>query len=54
MGSMRIKCNDCEEKRKEIEEAGRNRVVSCDPLEGEEDKPESERMCEIVWEPIPI
>ena len=49
-----IKCSDCDSKREEIEEGGVFEVVSCEPLEGEEDRPMSERKCKIIWRPRPI
>jgi hypothetical protein len=49
MPSKVIKCKDCATETADIEEGGTFKVDSCEPLEGEEDKPEEERDCRIVW-----
>lgn len=46
MPSLEIPCEDCEEKKKEIELNGNNRVINCEPVL------ERDGWCIIEWEEI--
>jgi len=50
MPSMIIDCKDSKEKTQEIEESGALAVISCIPLDNQDDVPEEDQQCEITWE----
>ena len=55
MSETTILCKDCEAERRRIENSGDSKVVSCNPLPGEEDKPEDERRrCKLIWKDNPL
>ena len=54
MSETTILCKDCEAERRRIEDSGDGNVVSCNPLPGEEDKPEDERRCKLIWNDNPL
>lgn len=50
MLSEEIYCKECDSKKREIEENGAFDVVSCDQLPDQENVPEDQRRCKIIWE----
>ena len=54
MNETTILCKECDSERNRIEGSGDGRVISCEPLPGEEDKPDNERRCKLVWEDSPL
>ena len=49
-----VLCKDCEAERRRIEGSGDGKVISCNPLAGEENKTDDERKCKLVWEDSPL
>jgi hypothetical protein len=49
MPSKTIYCKDCDQEKQDIELGGVLEVVSCTPLDGEQEKPAQQRKCKIVW-----
>ena len=54
MPETTILCKDCESERQRIEESGVGNVISCEPISGQEDKPEEEKHCLLIWEDNPL
>ena len=54
MSETTILCKDCEAERRRIENSRNGKVVSCNPLPGEEGKPEDERECKLIWKDNPL
>jgi hypothetical protein len=44
MPKQKIPCSECEARKAELEEAGDNVVIGCEPIEGDDG------WCEIEWE----
>ena len=49
MPRQKILCKDCAKKKREIENNGALKVVSCELIEGEDSKSEDKRRCLITW-----
>ncbi len=49
-----ILCSECAQWRQQIEDPGDGRVISCDPLPDQDDVPENQRECLLVWEDNPL
>jgi hypothetical protein len=49
MPSKTIYCKDCQQEKQDIELGGVLEVISCTPLTGEQDKPQAQQKCKIVW-----
>lgn len=54
MPETTILCKDCESESERIERSGVGKVVSCAPIEDQDDTPEEERLCQLVWEDNPL
>lgn len=54
MKETEILCKNCESERQRIEGSGDGKVISCEPLPGEERKADDKRRCKLVWEDSPL
>ena len=54
MPETTILCKDCQSEREQIERSGVAKVISCEPIEEQDDTPKEERLCLLVWEDNPL
>lgn len=49
-GFKDIPCADCESEKRKIEEDGKFKVISCQPIDGQNGVPPGQRVCRISWQ----